>query len=161
MLHIKPHIMLLNYVLTLEISVWKIKGLVGITAEKKYSFKMICSRRNQNTNPDRWTTKHASHPPFSQGAERRAEAQRRSCRRAVASRQPGHRRLLLWGLGFAGRAGAGFDVEVLQDVVVDLGGDLLLLQHLLDGLVGGAGSDRGTPLRRTFRLERRFKVHSL
>lgn len=64
----------------------------------------------------------------------------------VATSQLGGRRLRLWGLGLASWAGARLDVEVLQDVVVDLGGDLLLLQHLLDGLVSGAGSDRGTPL---------------
>ena len=40
-----------------------------------------------------------------------------------------------------GSTGTGLDVEVSQDVVVDLGGDLLLLQHLLDGFVSGAGSD--------------------
>lgn len=40
-----------------------------------------------------------------------------------------------------GRTGGGFDVEVLQDVVVDFRGDLLLLQHLPDGLVGGVGAD--------------------
>lgn len=43
------------------------------------------------------------------------------------------------------RAGARLDVEVLQDVVVDLGGDLLLLQHHLDGLVCSVGPDWRTP----------------
>lgn len=45
-------------------------------------------------------------------------------------------------LGGLGRTGAGRDVEVLQDVVVDFRGDLLPLQHLPDGLVGGVGADR-------------------
>lgn len=64
----------------------------------------------------------------------------------VASDQPGGRRFLR-GLGLACRARGGLDVEVLQDVVVDLGGDLLLLQHLLDGLVGGARPDGLIPPR--------------
>lgn len=46
-------------------------------------------------------------------------------------------------------AGARLDVQVLQHVVVDLAGDSLLLQHLLDGLVGGVGPDGLTLLRRT------------
>ena len=74
---------------------------------------------------------------------------------AVASRQLGGGRFLLRGLDRASRAGPGFDVEVLQDVVVDLGRDLLLLQHLLDGLVGGARVDRGPFLRGASGLEHR------
>ena len=54
--------------------------------------------------------------------------------------------LLLWRLDLVSRTGAGLDVEVLQDVVVDLGGDPLLLQHLPDGLVRRVGPDRLTPL---------------
>lgn len=65
---------------------------------------------------------------------------------SVAARQLLNGGFLL-GLSLAGRAGTGLDVEVLQDVVVDLGGDLLLLQHLLDGLVGGVGPDGGPFLR--------------
>lgn len=90
---------------------------------------------------------HAVHPPFTQGAERRAEAERGSSRLAVASGQLRNSRFLLRGLSLVSRTGAGLDVEVLQDVVVDLAGDLLLLQHLLDGLVCGARSDRGALLR--------------
>lgn len=81
------------------------------------------------------------HLPLSQGAQRRAEAERRPCRFVFAPRQLGSRQLS-WGLGLMCWARTRLHVEVLQDVVVDLGGDFLLLQHLLDGLVGGAGSDR-------------------
>lgn len=63
----------------------------------------------------------------------------------MARGDPGGGGFSLRGLG---RTGAGLDVEVLQDVVVDFGGDLLLLQHLPDGLVGGAGADgRALPRR--------------
>ncbi len=91
--------------------------------------------------------KHVFHPPFSQGAERCAEAEWSSGRFAVTSSQFRGSRFLLRGLSLVSRAGAGLDVEVLQDIVVDLGRDPLLLQHLLDGLVCGAGSDRGALLR--------------
>lgn len=94
-----------------------------------------------------WATNHLTHPPLSQGAQRRAEGEGRRGRAALARGDPGGGGVFLGGLG---RAGAGLDVQVLQDVVVDLGGDLLLLQHLPDGLVGGAGTDgralpRGPP----------------
>jgi len=87
------------------------------------------------------------HRPFPQAAERRAEAERRPEGFPAAPRELGAGRLLLQGLGPAGRAGGRLDVQVLQDVVVNLGGDLLLLQHLPDGLVRGVGSDRGVPPR--------------
>lgn len=63
-------------------------------------------------------------------------------------------------------AGAGLDVEVLQDVVVDLGGYPLLLQHLLDGLVCGVGPDRLTLLRGSswlsgFKTEPKLKLAEL
>lgn len=62
---------------------------------------------------------------------------------SVASGQLSGLPLLLWGLSLASWPGAGLDVEVLKDVVVDLGGDLLLLQHLFNGLVSRVSSDRG------------------
>lgn len=87
-----------------------------------------------------------THPPLSQRAQRRAEGERRRSRPALAGADLGPGGFLLRGLE---GTGAGLDVEVLQDVVVDLGGDLLLLQHLPDGLVGGAGADgRALPRRR-------------
>lgn len=83
------------------------------------------------------------HQPFSQSTERRAEAELSLGGSSVASGQLGGWPFLLWGLSLASWAGAGLDVEVLKDVVVDLGGDPLLLQHLLNGLVSRVSSDRG------------------
>lgn len=84
---------------------------------------------------NQWT-----HPPLSQGAQRRAEGQGRLRRSALARGDLGGGGILLRGLGRTGAGGR--DVEVLQDVVVDFRGDLLPLQHLPDGLVGGVGADR-------------------
>lgn len=83
-------------------------------------------------------TNHLTHPPLSQGAQRRAEGEGRRSRSPLARGDLGGGGILLRGLG---RTGAGLDVEVLQDVVVDFRGDLLPLQHLPDGLVGGVGAD--------------------
>lgn len=86
------------------------------------------------------------HPPLSQRAQRRAEGEGRRRRPALAR---GHLGGGGFFLGGRGGTGGGLDVQVLQDVVVDFGGDLLLLQHLPDGLVGGAGADgRALPGRR-------------
>ena len=84
------------------------------------------------------------HPPLAQAAEWCAQAQRDIVGFAVSSSQPlgsrggSFRRLCC----LAGWTGAWLDIQLLQDIVVDLSGDLLLLQHLLYGLVGCAGMDR-------------------
>lgn len=92
------------------------------------------------------------HPPFPQRAERRAEAER--CQRRFVGAHGDFRGswLPLWVLNLVSWTGAGLDVEVLQDVVVDLGGNPLLLQHLPDGLVCRVGPDRLTPLPGSSRL---------
>lgn len=54
------------------------------------------------------------------------------------------RGFLFWGFSLDNRTGSG--LEVLQDIIVDLRGDLLLLQHLSNGLVCSVGPDRRVPL---------------
>lgn len=95
-------------------------------------------------------TNHLTHPPLSQGAQRRAEGEGHLSRSALARGELGGGGLFLRGLG---RTGAGLDVEVLQDVVVDFRGDPLLLQHLPDGLVGGVGADGRALPRGSLRLQ--------
>lgn len=89
-----------------------------------------------------------AHQPFPQGAERRAEVEWRPSRPLVASALPGGGGgRSSGGLGLAGGAGCRLEVEVLKHVVVDLGGDFLLLQHLADGLVGRVCSEVRPALR--------------
>jgi len=107
---------------------------------------MVYCKGTHNAHPEWWATSrenHAVHLPFAQRAERRAEAQWSSSRFAVATRQLSGRWLFLWGLDFVGWAGSRLDVEVFQHIIVDLGGDPLLFQHLFNGLFGIVGSDWG------------------
>lgn len=102
---------------------------------------------------------HPTHPPLSQRAQGRAEGEGRLSGSPLARGRLRGSGFFLRGLG---RTGGGFDVEVLQDVVVDFGGDLLLLQHLPDGLVGGVGADgrailRGHPSLRGTKAELWFQ----
>ena len=125
-------------------------GLAVALPQHRYKKQLSYIEEIRIQTPDRnWLIciKHAAHPPLSQRAERRAEAERGSSRSAVASGHFPDDRFLLRGLDLVSRTRAGLDVEVFQDVVVDLGGDPLLLQHLLDRLVCGVGPDRGTLLR--------------
>lgn len=92
------------------------------------------------------------HLPFTQRAERRAEAEQSWSRFAVACSYFRSSRFLLRGLDLLIWAGAGLDVEVLQDVIVDLRGDLLVIQHLLYGFICGVGTDWCTPLHRSSTL---------
>ena len=100
--------------------------------------------------------------PFSQGAQRRAQAQRGGGVAAdgVAPGEPPGGRGAAGGRGRVGGAGGRPDVEVLQDVVVDLGRDLLALQHLLDGLVRRARADRPPLLPRRPHLQEVTTPHT-
>lgn len=88
------------------------------------------------------------HPPLAEQSDLLADADAQRARRRPDA-AAGYSRFPLGGLHLVAWTGARLDVQVLQHVIVDLGGDSLLLQHLLDGLVGSVGSDGWTPLHRT------------